>query len=66
MDEKSARRMDRFAQMSIAASRMAESDAGIDIEAEAERTGAAIGTGIGGLWSFQNCHLSCRTRARPL
>ncbi len=57
MDAKSARRMDRFAQMAIAASRMAERDAGIDVSAEPERVGAALGTGIGGLWSFQNCHL---------
>ncbi len=62
MDGKSARRMDRFAQLSIAAARMAERDSGIDIAADPERIGAAVGTGIGGLWSFQNCHLELINR----
>jgi 3-oxoacyl-[acyl-carrier-protein] synthase II len=57
IDAKSTRRMDRYAQLSIAAARMAEVDSGIEIEPEADRIGAAIATGIGGLWSFQNCHL---------
>jgi 3-oxoacyl-[acyl-carrier-protein] synthase II len=49
--------MDRFALLSIAAARMAEADSGIEIEPEAERIGASIATGIGGLKSFQDCHL---------
>jgi 3-oxoacyl-[acyl-carrier-protein] synthase II len=57
IDAKSVRRMDRFAQLSIAAARMAEADSGIEVEAEAERIGASIATGIGGLKSFQDCHL---------
>jgi 3-oxoacyl-[acyl-carrier-protein] synthase II len=57
VEPKSARRMDRFALLSIAAARMAEADSGIDIEPEAERIGASIATGIGGLKSFQDCHL---------
>jgi 3-oxoacyl-[acyl-carrier-protein] synthase II len=58
MDAKSARRMDRYAQLAIAGARMAEQDSGLDIEPEAERIGAAIATGIGGLKSFQDCHLT--------
>jgi 3-oxoacyl-[acyl-carrier-protein] synthase II len=56
MDRKQARRMDRFAQMIIAAGRQAEADAGLDIAAEADRIGAAVATGIGGLRSYQNCY----------
>jgi 3-oxoacyl-[acyl-carrier-protein] synthase II len=56
IDHKKARRMDRFAQMIIAAARMAEQDSGIDIEGETERTGVSVATGIGGLKSFQDCY----------
>ena len=56
IEHRKARRMDRFAQMIIAAARMAEQDAGIDIPAETERTGVSVATGIGGLQSFQNCY----------
>ena len=56
IDHKSARRMDRFAQMVLAAARQAEQDSGIDIGADAERIGASIATGIGGLQSFQDCY----------
>src|SRR2546426_5407915 len=55
IDHKAARRMDRFAQLAVSAARQAEADAGIDIAAEAERVGAAIATGIGGLKSFESC-----------
>ena len=55
IDHKSARRMDRFAQLAVAAARQAETDSGLDIAAEAERIGAAIATGIGGLKSFESC-----------
>jgi 3-oxoacyl-[acyl-carrier-protein] synthase II len=56
IDHRKARRMDRFAQMIIAAARMAEQDSGIDIEGESERTGVSVATGIGGLKSFQDCY----------
>ena len=56
IDHKSARRMDRFAQMVLAAARQAEQDSGIDIAADAEKIGASIATGIGGLQSFQDCY----------
>ena len=56
IEHRRARRMDRFAQMIIAAARMAEEDSGIDIAAETERTGVSVATGIGGLQSFQDCY----------
>jgi 3-oxoacyl-[acyl-carrier-protein] synthase II len=56
IERKQARRMDRFAQMIVAAARQAEADSGLDIEAEAERIGASIATGIGGLKAFQDCY----------
>ncbi|MFN2467416.1 MAG: beta-ketoacyl-ACP synthase II [Gaiellaceae bacterium] len=56
IDRKQARRMDRFAQMIIAAARQAEADSGIDIAGETERVGASVATGIGGLRSYQDCY----------
>jgi 3-oxoacyl-[acyl-carrier-protein] synthase II len=56
MEHKQARRMDRFAQMIVAAARQAEADSGFKVEPEAERVGASIATGIGGLQAFQNCY----------
>jgi 3-oxoacyl-[acyl-carrier-protein] synthase II len=56
IDRKQARRMDRFAQMIVAAARQAESDSGIDIANEGDRVGASVATGIGGLQSFQDCY----------
>ena len=56
VDHKSARRMDRFTQMILAAARQAEQDSRIDIAADPERVGASVATGIGGLGSFQNCY----------
>jgi 3-oxoacyl-[acyl-carrier-protein] synthase II len=48
--------MDRFAHLIVAAARMAEQDAGLEIAKEPHRIGAAIATGIGGLKAFQDCH----------
>jgi len=56
VEHKQARRMDRFAQMIVAAARQAEEDSGLDVEPEAERVGASIATGIGGLQAFQDCY----------
>jgi len=56
IDRKAARRMDRFAQMILAAARQAEADSGVDIAAEPDRFGASIATGIGGLHSYQECY----------
>src|SRR5712691_9115516 len=62
IERKQARRMDRFEQMILAAARQAESDSGLDISKEADRIGASIATGIGGLTSFQDCHDTLRDR----
>jgi 3-oxoacyl-[acyl-carrier-protein] synthase II len=56
IDRKQARRMDRFAHLIVAAARQAEADAGLSIAEEADRVGAAIATGIGGLRAFQDCY----------
>ena len=53
IDWKSARRMDRFAQFSVAAAVMAREDAGLDPAAEPENTGAYISSGIGGVQTFE-------------
>jgi 3-oxoacyl-[acyl-carrier-protein] synthase II len=55
IEKKQARRMDRFAQMIVAAAIQARDDSGLDIEADADRIGASIATGIGGLKAFQDC-----------
>jgi 3-oxoacyl-[acyl-carrier-protein] synthase II len=56
IDRKAARRMDRFTHMILAAARQAETDSGLDIAREADRIGASIATGIGGLKAFQDCY----------
>ena len=56
IERKQARRMDRFAQLIVASARQAERDSGIDIASEADRVGASIATGIGGIQSFQDCY----------
>jgi 3-oxoacyl-[acyl-carrier-protein] synthase II len=56
IEKKQTRRMDRFAQLILAAARQAEADAGLDIAADADRIGASIATGIGGIKSFQDCY----------
>jgi 3-oxoacyl-[acyl-carrier-protein] synthase II len=62
IDRKHARRMDRFAQMIVAAARQAESDAGLDVAREPERIGASVATGIGGLQAYQDCYDTLRER----
>ena len=62
VDRKDARRMDRFTHLVLAAARQAEADSGIDIAKEADRIGASIATGIGGLRSFQECYDTLITR----
>jgi 3-oxoacyl-[acyl-carrier-protein] synthase II len=62
IDRKDARRMDRFTHLVLAAARQAEADSGIDIASEADRIGASIATGIGGIRSFQECYDTLLTR----
>lgn len=54
MAKKDVRRMDRFAQFAVAASRLALEDANFAITQEnAERVGVLIGSGIGGIGTYE-------------
>jgi 3-oxoacyl-[acyl-carrier-protein] synthase II len=50
-----ARRMDRFAQLVVAAARQAEVDSGIEIEGESDRVGVSVATAMGGMKSLEDC-----------
>ena len=55
MEKKDARRMDRFAQFSVAASQGALEDSKLKISEEnADRIGVLIGSGIGGMKTFED------------
>ena len=54
MDKRCARRMDDFSRYAVAAARMAQQESGLDVAAEPDRIGAVIGTGVGGVTTFQN------------
>ncbi len=63
MDRRIARRMDRFAQLAVAAGRLALEDAGLEIDAAvAPRAGAMVGSGIGGLKTFEEQTLTVSER----
>ncbi|HEY3699798.1 MAG TPA: beta-ketoacyl-ACP synthase II [Spongiibacteraceae bacterium] len=56
-DAKEARKMDTFIQYGMAAAIQAVEDSGLQVTAEnADRIGAAIGSGIGGLNNIEKCH----------
>lgn len=58
---KDAKKMDHFLHYGIAASLMAKDDAGLEVtEANAERIGALIGAGIGGIWGIEETTLKLR------
>lgn len=57
LERKEARRMDRFVQYACAASRIAVEDAGLTSKAESsEKIGVWVGSGIGGIESFEKQH----------
>ncbi len=58
MDAKEAKRMGRFTQFAVAASRMAINDAEVKVDetVSPERIGVWIGSGIGGLGEFEDQH----------
>ncbi len=57
MERKEARRMDRFVQFAVAAAKMAMEDAALDMEKEdPNRVGLYIGSGIGGLATWEEQH----------
>ena len=62
IERRKARKIDRFAQMILAAARQAEADSGIDVGAESDRIGVSVATGIGGLQSFQDCAYTLKDR----
>jgi len=54
MDRKEAKRMDKFAQFAVGAAKMAVDDAELEIdEGNSERIGVLIGSGIGGMETFE-------------
>ena len=55
LDSRSLRRTDRFTQLAVAAARMAEADAALDIAGAPDRVGASIGTAQGGVESLARC-----------
>src|SRR5215467_407079 len=66
LERKEAKRADLFAQYAIAASVQAMSDAGFDDTSkyDPERTGVIIGSGIGGLKTFEEQHDVYRERGQ--
>ncbi len=54
---KDVRRTDRFAQLAMAAAKMAKEDSGIDLgKTDLERFGAVVSSGIGGLKTLEDQH----------
>lgn len=57
LDRKEAKRMDRFVQFAVVAAHEAVRNAGLDLESlDRERIGVVIGSGIGGMETFENQH----------
>ncbi len=58
IDRKDARKMDRFVQFAVAASKMALEDSKLVIgeNVDAERVGVSVGSGIGGLGTWEDQH----------
>ncbi|WP_293180308.1 beta-ketoacyl-ACP synthase II [Oceanithermus sp.] len=55
LDRKEARRLDRFVQLALIAAELALRDAGLAVsELEPERTGVLIGSGIGGIKTWED------------
>ena len=55
LDKRSVRKLDRFSQFAVAAARMAETDAGLEIAREPDRIGVAMATAQGGVASLAAC-----------
>ena len=57
LERKEAKRMDRFVQFAVVAAREAIATSGLDLEkANRDRIGVVIGSGIGGMETFENQH----------
>jgi 3-oxoacyl-[acyl-carrier-protein] synthase II len=61
IERKQARRMDRFAQMIVAAAHQARADAGLEVEQDCDRVGVSVATAMGGLKSFED---ACETLSK--
>ena len=60
MDRKEAKRADRFVHFAVAAAKMAIADSGLEINpANAENIGVVIGSGIGGMKTFEEQARTC-------
>jgi len=63
IDKRKIRELDRFAQMSLAATKIAFEDGKLELtDEERETTGAIIGVGLGGLTMIEACHETIRTK----
>ncbi len=62
LDKRTARRMDRFSQLAVAASRLALDDSGVEGTVTPDRVGVMIGSGIGGIETFYQQVVVCRDR----
>ena len=57
IDRKEVRRMDENVQYAVIAAQMAIDDSRLDLDVEdRERIGVVMGTGVGGIWTFENQH----------
>lgn len=54
IDKRQVRRLDLFSRYAVAAAKNAAADAGFDPRPEAERVGAVVGSGVGGLQTLQS------------
>ncbi|SJZ54856.1 beta-ketoacyl-ACP synthase II [Selenihalanaerobacter shriftii] len=55
MDRKESKRMDKFAQFAVAAAKIAIEDSDLEInDSNAERAGVLVGSGIGGMETFES------------
>src|SRR5437870_4693169 len=63
IDRKDAKRMDRFVQYAVVASHEAIRTAGLDLDAlDKRRIGVVIGSGIGGMETFETQHATLMQR----
>ena len=63
VERKEARKMDRFTQYALAAALMAHKDSGLEVnESNAERVGVWIGSGIGGMETYEQQFLTFQER----
>ena len=62
LDKRTARRMDRFAQLAVAASRLALDDSGVEGTVTPDRVGVMIGSGIGGIETYYQQVVICQER----